>query len=201
MRPSQRGFTLVEIMIGLAILSLLLAMGVPSMRAWLLANNAQASSEFYAEGLRMARSEAVKRNGVTRMVLTANATSGQKDWQVDLCIPTPTASCTDTTGSWSTATAVNSDAHSADFKSVQRLATKLPSSSVMTLTISPANASAVYFTPLGWVNTAIANNLTTMTLAPVTANAFPTGAVAVTLAGTVNKCLPSAGAGDSRRCP
>lgn len=201
MRPYNRGFTLVELMVGLVILSVLLAVGVPSMRSWLLANNAQASSEFYAEGLRMARSEAVKRNAVTRMILTPNTTSGQMDWQVDLCVPTPSASCTDASGSWSTTTSVNSDAHSTDFKSVQRLATKLPPTSAMTLTTSPSGATTVYFTPLGWVNTAFANSLTMITLAPVTANAFPTGAVAVTLAGTVNKCLPGAAAGDSRRCP
>jgi type IV fimbrial biogenesis protein FimT len=201
MHPRTRGFTLVEIMVGLAILSILLAVGVPSMRAWMTTNKAIAASEFYAEGFRLARAEAVKRNAATRLVLTANATSGQRDWQVDLCMPAATVACTDSSGAWSTVTQPNGNANAADFLSINRSADNLPGTSQMTLTRNPADASAVYFTPLGWVNTDIDERLQSVTLAPVTADAFSTTAIMVTLAGVVTKCNPNVASTDSRGCP
>jgi len=198
-----RGFTLVEIMVGLAILSIMLAIGVPNMKAWVTANSAMAASEFYAEGFRLARAEAIKRNAVARLVLTANATSGQRDWQVDLCSPTPTVACTSNSGTWSTPSASNGNANAADFLSVNRSAANLLGSGQMTLTTDSATASAVYFTPLGWINTSLstANKLKSIKLAPVTADAFPTTSIVVTLAGIVTKCNPTVAATDSRRCP
>lgn len=201
MHPRTRGFTLVEIMVGLAILSILLAVGVPNMKAWMTTNKAIAASEFYAEGFRLARAEAVKRNAVTRLALTANATSGQQDWQVDLCIPSATLACTDSSGAWSTVSAPNGNANAADFLSVYRSAANLPGTGQMTLTRDPVDASAVYFTPLGWVDTDADSRLKSITLAPVTADAFPTAAIMVTLAGVVTKCNPNVASKDSRGCP
>jgi type IV fimbrial biogenesis protein FimT len=200
-RRSTQGFTLVEIMIALAILSIMLAVGVPSMRSWMSANSAASAVEFYAEGFRMARAEAVKRTAVTRLVVTQNATNNQYDWQIDLCMPTSAVPCDDTNGTWSTAKLTNGDAHAADFKSIARSAQSLPGSKVLTLTLSPKNASAVYFTPLGWVNGTIGNSLTRIGLTPVVADAFPTSAVVVTLAGVVTKCNPNVAQSDSRSCP
>jgi len=203
MRKQSRGFTLIEIMVGLAILSILLAIGVPNMRSWLSASKAVAASEFYAEGFRMARAEAVKRNAPTRLVLTLNATSGQRDWQVDLCAPSPTVACTNSSGAWSTVTQTNGDDKAADFKSINRSAANLPGTGQMTLTRDPVNGNAVYFTPLGWINTSLgaANKLKSIKLAPVTADAFPTAAIVVTLAGVVTKCNPTLASSDSRGCP
>lgn len=202
-RQRGRGFTLVEIMIALVILSIMLAIGVPSMKSWLSASSAAAASEFYAEGFKLARGEAVKRNAVTRMVLSTNATSGQLDWQVDLCVPTPTVPCNDGSGSWSTTTAANTDVHAADFRSIKRVATSLPKTSQLTLTRTPSAALAVYFTPFGWIDTSVATPLTEIQLAPAAGNtdAFPTAKVVVTLAGVVTKCNPAAAAHDSRSCP
>lgn len=203
MRRCGRGFTLVEIMIGLVILSIMLAIGVPSMKSWLSASSAAAASEFYAEGFKLARGEAVKRNAVTRMTLSTNAVNGQLDWQVDLCVPTPATACNNTSGSWSTPTAPNGDAHSSDFLSIKRVATNMPKSSQLTITRTPATALAVYFTSLGWIDTTITPTLTEIQLAPAVgnANAFPTSKVVVTLAGVVTKCNPQVVVHDSRSCP
>ena len=188
-------------MVGLAILSILLSMAVPTMKSWLTSTSAAAAAEFYVEGFKLARAEAVKRNAVTRLVLTQNAKSKQLDWQIDLCVPTSLAPCGPGVGSWSTPTATNTDAHAADFKSIARKADNLPGTGVLTLTPQPANTSTVYFTPLGWVDTTVASRLEQLKLDPVVADAFPASAVFVTLAGVVTKCNPAVASTDSRSCP
>lgn len=192
---------MIEIMVALTIFGILLAVGIPSMRSWVVANKAQAATEFYAEGFKLARAEAMKRHGVTRLTLTANTVSGQYDWQVDFCMPNGLVICDNDSGAWSTTAAASGDAHATDFVSVKRVADTLLPSSQMTLTRYPAGAVAVYFTPMGWVNGSITPALNKIQLAPVTASAFPKSAVAVTLGGVLSKCSPDFAAPDSRSCP
>lgn len=213
MRPPlrhARGFTLIELMVGLTILSITLAVGWPAMTGWLTATRAQAATEFYAEGLRMARAEALKRNVYSRLVLTNNASNGQQDWQVDICLPSGSESCHESTSSWSTLTAAAAgadatDTRGTDFRSVFRSASALPPVALMTLTRSPGGATDVYFTPLGWVDrdASVAPALNRVQIAPSLANAgaFPTSAVSITLAGVVSKCDPTQLVTDSRGCP
>lgn len=210
MRARADGFTLIELMVGLTILSITLAVGWPAMTGWLTATRAQAATEFYAEGVRMARAEALKRNVESRLTLTANTTNGQLDWQVDICLPVADVTCREDGSSWSTVStpAVSSDPNDkrgADFLSVFRTANALPSASQMTLTRKTGGAVDVYFTPLGWVDSdpALAPVLSLIQIAPAVGHegAFPTSAVAITLAGAVSKCDPTRAATDSRGCP
>ena len=198
-----RGFTLIEIMVAVAILSILLAVGIPSMRSWMTSTRAASAAEFYAEGMRVARAEALKRNVVSRLTLTLNATNGQQDWQVDICKPTPTALCRDATGPWSTTSTALTGNGVSDFTSIFRSAKNLPQSNVMDIDILPTGADDVYFTPIGWVDGNVDNNLTAVVIAPAAANAnaFPTTRVVLTGGGSVIKCNPAATAADSRRCP
>lgn len=209
MPRAVRGFTLIEIMVALVILSILLAVGVPSMRTWLTATRANSTAEFYAEGMRMARAEALKRNVASRLTLTPNASNGQQDWQVDICVPTTPTNCRDDTGPWSSTTAPlagkpGSD-NVSDFKSVFRNAKNLPSTSQMTLTREPAGADQVIFTTTGWVDGNVLSNLSAVVIAPAAGNAgaFPSTAVVLTLAGSVTKCSreTTIAANDSRKCP
>jgi type IV fimbrial biogenesis protein FimT len=201
----ERGFTLIEIMVALVIMSILLAVGIPSMRSWMMTTRATAAAEFYAEGMRVARAEALRRNVVSRLTLTLNATSGQQDWQVDICKPTPTALCRDATGPWSTTSTPLTGNGVADFTSIFRSAKNLPQSNVMDVDILPVGADDVYFTPIGWVDGNVAGNLTAVVVAPATGNAgaFPTTRVVLTGGGSVIKCNPAATIGDkdSRKCP
>jgi type IV fimbrial biogenesis protein FimT len=203
------GYTLIEALIGLAIFSTLLAIGIPSMSTWMLANKAASANEFYMEGFRTARQQAIAHNTVSRIVLTANQTTGQMDWQVDLCFPTQAAPCTGVSSNWSTTTAAAANdpdllnANASAFKSLKRSADVLPSITVIAPTVSPANASAVYYTALGWVDTSYANNLSRLYLDPVPAYAsqLPTSAIGITLAGMPTRCNREAASGDSRACP
>ncbi len=201
----QAGVTFVELAIGLAILAMVLAIGLPSMSNWVVANKAASASEFYADGFALARREAVARNAASRIVLSANADNGQMDWRVDVCYPEAGTRCTDATGTWSTTSqpASNDPMGSAGFKSVFRSAGALPQSDVLLPSIEPSGASEIYFTSLGWVDTTIDNRLTRIRLDPATrfAKEIPVVAVAVTLAGTATKCNPTLSAPDSRACP
>jgi type IV fimbrial biogenesis protein FimT len=199
-----RGYTLIEVMVGIAILGILMAVGIPNMSQWIVANKARAASAFYLDGLSMARRQAVAHNARSRFVLVPGA-NGQFDWQVDLCFPAPGAPCTDTTGNWSTAAApaAGDPEGAAGFRSVFRPAASLPPSSVLVPAVAPQGADTVYFTELGWVDTTIGGRLALLRLDPSAALAgdVRAAAVAVTLAGMASACDPAAVAPDSRACP
>jgi type IV fimbrial biogenesis protein FimT len=206
-RRRAGGFTLIEIMVALTILSILLAIGIPSMREWLTSSRATAASEFYAEGMRMARAEALKRNLVSRLVLTTNAANGQQDWQVDICVD-GAALCGPGTGTWSTTTAALTNTGATDFKSVFRSAKNLPPEGQMTVARVPADSTSVYFTPVGWVDGRVLTNLNQIIVRPAanSTGTFPTIAVYLTGGGSVIKCNPDTdtvtiGDKDARKCP
>lgn len=204
-QPGQGGATLIELMIGLAIVAFMLGIGVPSMTNWLSANKANAIAEFYAEGYATARREAVKHNAASRLVLSPNAVSGQADWQVDICFSGPGAACSDSSGSWSDATtpAGNDPEGQAGYRSIQRSAVGLSKADQMIPTVTPAGANTFYFTAMGWADTNIDARLTRIRFDPAgdLARQVRPVAVAVSLAGIAVKCNPTIDPPDSRACP
>lgn len=199
------GFTLIEAMIGMAIVGIALAVGIPAIGNWVRANKVQGAGEFYAEGFRMARAEAIKHKSASRIVLNTNAVSGQADWQVDICYPTPAAPiCADGAGSWSTTTAgAIGPMGPTEFRSVFRSAATLPGPGVMQQTVDPVGANEIYYTSLGWVDTTVMPRVTRITMAPVPGDGFvfEPVAIGITMAGMANKCRPDVPESDSRRCP
>jgi type IV fimbrial biogenesis protein FimT len=92
----QRGVTLIELLIGLTILSILVALGVPSYTQWIQNSQTRNAAESIQQGLQLARSNAVRRNEFVRLSLVgAGATP---DWQVG-CV-TATANCPGIIQSW-----------------------------------------------------------------------------------------------------
>jgi len=200
------GFTLIEAMVALAIMAIMLAIGVPRMSDWLAATRANAAGGFYAEGFILARSQALANNSASRLVLSRNAVSGQYDWQVDVCFPTPDAPCSDAAGAWSTTSSAVKAAQDAGagVMSVARNADALPGTGRVVVTPGPDGDTAVYFTPLGWVDTRAGTRMMRIDLTPASgagSNPFRATSVVLTLAGVAAKCEPNAAAGDSRRCP
>ncbi len=61
-RDTTAGFTLIELMIGLAIVALLLLLGLPSFSTFLRNAEIRSTAESIANGLRAARTEAVREN-------------------------------------------------------------------------------------------------------------------------------------------
>lgn len=202
---AQRGFTLVEAMVTLAVFATLLAVGVPRMVDWVASNKAAAATQFYAEGLALARAQALTHNSASRLVLSRNAVSGQYDWRVDLCFPTPDSPCNDEGGGWSTTDDAVRPAQDAGagYTSIARNADVLPGTDRLSVTPGPGDDLEVYFTPLGWVDTQVGIRMMRIDLAPAGGDGadFPSSSLVLTLAGIAAKCDPAAPAADSRRCP
>jgi len=75
-RVRQRGFTLVELMIGIVLAAILLMMGGPSFATWLQNSQIRTMSEAVKDGLQLARAEAVRRNAQVRFELVNSLVAG-----------------------------------------------------------------------------------------------------------------------------
>lgn len=205
-RRAQRGFTLLEAMVVIAIIGVLMAVGIPNMRDWLGNTAANGAAQFYAEGFRLAKGQALANNSRSRLVFTENAQSGQLDWQVDVCFPVAGDQCDAGSKNWSDVGEPATAPSHIDVKtsSVFRSSAGLPVPSAVRVT-PDGNARAVYFTELGWVDGG-KPALTKLAFAPGTVEkdaepGFPPTAVVLTLAGAVVVCRTDLQAGDSRSCP
>ena len=90
----QRGFTIIELLVGLTLLAVLLGLGVPAMGTYLQNSKLASAASSYFSGLQMARTEAIRRNVRTEFVMTdtpvaapepANAlvpADGRRNWVV-----------------------------------------------------------------------------------------------------------------------
>lgn len=180
MRNPDHGFSLLELVIAIAILGILAATGIPKMSGWIQSANVKSAAEFYTEGLRLARVEAVRRNSGSRFQINVPDTNG---WSVDWCQPTTVAPCITGSGTW---TNVYTRAGAA-YNNVL-------------LTVCPGGAAEVIFSPVGWVNT--------QGNAPVSAlridspnNTVNSAQLEINLSGVVGRCDPSVtNVSDSRRC-
>ena len=88
------GFTLVELMIGLAIAGLLLMLALPSFSLWIADAQIGNAAESIASGLRYAQAEAIKQNSQVEFLV--DPTAGTGGWTAQLidgttCKPVPPA--------------------------------------------------------------------------------------------------------------
>lgn len=75
MLSKSRGFTLVELMVTVAIMGILLAMAIPTYSTWMQNTRVRNTAEGIVEGLNKAKNEAVRRNALVRFTLVDNLTS------------------------------------------------------------------------------------------------------------------------------
>lgn len=75
MKRFGRGFSLVELLITLAIMGILLALAAPSYQIWISNTRIRTTAEAIQNGLQLARAEAVRRNAPIRFQLTDSLAS------------------------------------------------------------------------------------------------------------------------------
>ena len=75
MKIHQSGFTLIELMVTVAIAALLASLAVPSFQSMLAKNSVDSAADALASDMRFARSEAVKRTSSVTVCASSNGTS------------------------------------------------------------------------------------------------------------------------------
>ena len=81
-RAATAGFTLVELMVTLAVVGILAAVAVPAMTSLIAGNRLAGATNELASSLQLARSEAIRRNAQVTICATTNGTtcSASTDW-------------------------------------------------------------------------------------------------------------------------
>jgi type IV fimbrial biogenesis protein FimT len=96
-QPRLRGFSLVELLIVVAVLGLVLMLGLPNVSAWLQNTQIRNSAEATISGLQLARGEALRRNRLVRFSLVdslaagCNLATAGPNWIVSMA--DPSANC------------------------------------------------------------------------------------------------------------
>ena len=86
----MRGVSLIELMVGIAVFSVALMLGIPTFGEWIANAQIRSTGESLQNGLNFARAEAVRRNTIVRFQLTSTldnnctlSTTG-KSWVVNM---------------------------------------------------------------------------------------------------------------------
>lgn len=81
-RPGMAGYTLVELMVTLAVVGILAAVAVPAMTSLIAGNRLAGASSELASSLQLARSEAIRRNAQVTICASNNGTTcaASTDW-------------------------------------------------------------------------------------------------------------------------
>ncbi len=79
-RPAQQGFSLIEVLIAVAIIGVIMALGIPAFTTWIQNTQIRTASETIIAGLQTARNEAIRRNASIQFKLDAPGTT---QWRVN----------------------------------------------------------------------------------------------------------------------
>jgi type IV fimbrial biogenesis protein FimT len=199
-RQSQTGMTLIELMIGLAIMALLIMIGLPNMSIWLNNSQIRTAGETMLAGLTLARTEAVRRNQIVRFQMVDNLTAACNvstagtNWVVSL---------DDATGAC--------DAAPSETVAPRIVQTRSSSEGTTRAVVAAAGAGVVYFNGLGRVTSpGGAANMTQLAISnPVggTCEHVDGGAmrclrINISVGGEARMCDPAVtDATDPRICP
>jgi type IV fimbrial biogenesis protein FimT len=76
--PCMRGFSLIELLVVMAVAAVLLGIGVPNMQQFIVSSRLSSTSNEFFTALNVARSEAVRRG--VQVTLITNGAANSRDW-------------------------------------------------------------------------------------------------------------------------
>jgi type IV fimbrial biogenesis protein FimT len=166
------GFSLVELVIVVAIIGFTAAIAMPSYNAWIQNTKVRTATESILNGIQKARAEALTRNTQVKFTLGANSA-----WTVQ-CVTV--AACGDLPGGV-----------------VETRSNQDGGTTTVTVTATPGGASELIFTNLG-IKSTVANQLSQVDLSLTDADRNLR--VTIGAGGNVRMCDPSATSTDPRKC-
>ncbi|MEO8806010.1 MAG: GspH/FimT family pseudopilin [Burkholderiaceae bacterium] len=200
-RAHRRGFSIIELMVAVAIVGVMLALGIPSMATYLQNSKIGSAAKSYQAGIQLARSEAIRQNLPIEFVLTnapivagIEGTTALNQNGVNWVVRAPVLPA-------SGATVYTLVEAKAALEGSGQAAGATPAVEVAG---SGGFTGAIVFTGLGGTSDGAA---TAFDLSNPTGGACaPAGPmrclrVRVSAGGQVQICDPQAAAGDSRACP
>lgn len=81
-RRRLQGLSLIEMMVVVAIVAILAAVGIPSFNEWIQNTQIRTAAESIASGMQSARAEAIRRSTPIEFTLTGNGGAGETGWQI-----------------------------------------------------------------------------------------------------------------------
>ena len=173
-----RGFTIVEVMITLAVMGILLAFGVPAFSTWIENTRIRTTAQNIQGGLQLAKAEAVRRNLSVKVVI--GGATGPAEWTVSAITP-----------GGDVAVETRSGLEAANVNTV--------------LGIAPPGATTLTFNGLGRAvnpNGDGSAAISQVDVCPRAAGADKRPLrIVVGAGGTVRMCDPAVATGDPRACP
>ncbi len=163
LRAGMTGFTLVELLVAILVLAILLGLGAPSFRDFILRGQIRSATDAIENGIQLARAEAVRRNLRVRFVIGSQ--SGQSSWTVS----------EDTSGTV-----------------IQQSRASGEGANTVTATITPAGASTITFNSFGRI-TANADGSVSLTQVELNNTTAPSGSsrrVVIGSGGAIRLCNP-----------
>ena len=76
----QKGFTLIELIVAVAIVGILVTLATPSFQSLIQSNRIQGAATEFQAAMALARSEAIKRGADAKVTVLANVLDGSRSW-------------------------------------------------------------------------------------------------------------------------
>lgn len=199
-RPSmQRGITMIEILVTIAIVGIVTAVGIPNLSTWLQNVQVKSTAESVLTGIHLARAEAVRQNVRAQFKLTS--TAGKGSWTIttdSLTAPGTFPNAVQSAGAEASGKNARLGVSTVAVAATNCCNTAIAATTGMTSVPSPG----LVFNAFGQVVSDA--SVTTLTRIDVTNAAYTKArrmVITVSSSGMAKLCDPSFPASNSRGCP